>query len=33
MKVISPHYNHDSKLMGWGVICETNSYKFFDATS
>ena len=33
MKVINPPYNHDSKPMGWGVICETNFYKFFDATS
>ena len=23
MKVISPPYNHDSKPMGWGVICKT----------
>ena len=33
MKVINPPYNHDSKPMGWGVICETNFYKFFHATS
>ena len=29
----TPPYNHDSKPMGWGVICKTNFYKFFDATS
>ena len=33
MKVISPSYNHDPKPKGWEVICRTNFFQFFHATS
>ena len=29
MKVISPHYNHDPKPKGWGVICKTIFFLIF----